>query len=124
MLTMELEVTAMNKLSFKEELTVEAEMNNLKIDISDKIDYIKYKMKQCVNCRSFTVSLVKANTPMALGVNYPNAVDYFIPPKVSPLHYRKLFIDEFIKLGFAEEDIELNVVDGRYCTYYGINVTW
>lgn len=114
----------MDKISFKEHLTLEADMNELKIDISDKIDHIKDRMKSCVNYRSFVISLVKANVPMAIGGNCGNAVDYFIPSNIAPRHYRQLFVNEFIKLGFAEDDIELSISETSCGTFYNIVLTW
>lgn len=115
----------MNKLTFREELTLEADNNAANIDISEDIESIKKKIKECVDYRSFTISLVKAHKTMAIGTYHPNMIDLFIPELVAPLHYRQLFVNELTKLGFIEEEcMELYIQETNLCDYYNIKLTW
>ena len=114
----------MNKLNFREELTLEADNNATNIGINKEIEHIKKKMKECVDCRSFTISLVKAHKTMAIGTYFPKVISLFIPKLTSPLHYRQLFIDELTKLGFTEECMELYTQETDLCDYYNIKLTW
>ena len=110
--------------TFREELTLEADNNATNIGINKEIEHIKKKMKECVDCRNFTISLIKAHRTMAIGIHHPNVIDLFIPKLVSPLHYRQLFIDELTKLGFTEECMELYIQETDLCDYYNIKLTW
>jgi hypothetical protein len=114
----------MDKITYREELTLEADKNVVNIDISKDIKHIKNKMKEYVECRSFTVHLIKARSAVAVSEYCPNIVNLFIPNLVSPLHYRQLFIDEFTKLGFTEECIELSISEYDTFDYYDIKLTW
>lgn len=114
----------MNKITFREELTLEADKNVVNIDISKEIEHIKNKMKECVECRSFTVHLIEARSAVVVGSHYPNVANFFIPNLVSPLHYRQLFVDEFTKLGFTEECMELSISEYDTFDYYDIKLTW
>lgn len=114
----------MNKLTFREELTLEADNNAAKINIGKDIERIKDKMKKSVDCRNFTISLIKAHRPMAIGGYNPNTIELFIPKLMPPLYYRKLFIDELNKLGFTEECMELYVQETDLCDDYNIKLTW
>lgn len=86
----------------------------------------KTKMKEAVNYRSFTITLVKVKSDeaMAIGGYCPDRFDTFVPKLVSPLDYRQIFINELIKLGFAEEDMELYIQETDLCDYYNIKLTW
>ena len=114
----------MNKLNFREELTLEADNNATNIGINKEIEHIKKKMKECVDSRSFTISLVKAHKTMAIGAGHSKMIELFIPKLVSPLHYRQLFVDELTKLGFNEECMELYIQKTDLCDYYNIKLTW
>lgn len=114
----------MDKLNFKEKLTLEANNNATNIGINKEIEHIKKKMKECVDCRSFIISLVKAHKTMAIGSSHPNVISLFIPKLVSPIHYRQLFVDELTKLGFTEECIELYIKETDLCDYYNVKLTW
>lgn len=116
----------MNKTTFKQELTLEAEANASKIDISEDIERIKKKMKEAVDYRNFTVCLVKVKPyrTVAIGGYRPTQIEIFIPNLIPPQYYRQLFINEFTKLGFTEECIELEVKGFNSCDYYNIKLTW
>ena len=112
------------ELTFKEELTLEADNNAIDIDISEHIREIKKRMKNCVDCRSYTIALNKINTQVCIGTNCRNITILSIPHLVSPLHYRQLFINELIKLGFTEECMELSVREYDTHDAYDIKLTW
>ena len=114
----------MNKATFKEELTLEAEQFASNIDISEDIECIKKKMKEYVGCRQYTVDLIKANDTMTIGGGCSNITQVFIPPLVSPLHYRQLFVEEFKKLGFTDDDMQLYVKETTYSDCYYIELEW
>ena len=114
----------MNKIKFREELTLEADNNATNTGVNKEIEHIKQKMKECVDCRNFTVSLIKAHVDMGIKSPRPNVINLFIPELVSPLHYRQLFINELTKLGFTEECMELYIQETNLCDYYNIKLTW
>ena len=117
----------MDKLTFREDLSLEADNNAAKVtDISEDIERIKKKMREAVDYRSFTVCLVKVktNNTVAIGGYRPTQIEIFIPELVPPQYYRQLFINEFTKLGFTEEYIELDVQDFDSCEYYKIKLNW
>lgn len=116
----------MNKLKFREELTLEADNNAANTSINKEIEHIKHKMKACVDCRNFTISLIKAHRTMAIGIgtSHSNVTSLFIPGLVEPLQYRQLFVDELTKLGFNEECMELYIQETDLCDYYNIKLTW
>lgn len=116
----------MSELTFREELTLEADNNASNIDISEDIENIKKKIKEAVDYRSFTVCLVKVkpHRSVAIGGYRPTQTEIFIPKLVSPQHYRQMFINEFSKLGFTEENVELDIKDYDSCEYYNIKLTW
>jgi hypothetical protein len=116
----------MSKLTFREELTLEADNNASNIDIGEDIENIKKKIKEAVDHRNFTVCLVqvKPHKTVAIGGYRPTQTEIFIPNFIAPLHYRQLFINEFTKLGFTEENVELDIKDYNSCKYYNIKLTW
>ncbi len=114
----------MNKANFKEELTLEAEQIASNIDISEDMKRIKEKMKEYVECRKYTVLLIKPHDTMAVGGGCSNITQLFIPPFVSPLHYRQLFVEEFKKLGFTDDDMQLYVKETTYSDCYYIELEW
>ena len=114
----------MNELTFREELTLEADNNASNIGINKEIEHIKKKIKECVDCRNFTISLNKINTQVCIGTNCRNITILSIPHLVSPLHYRQLFINELIKLGFTEECMKLSVREYDTHDVYDIKLTW
>ncbi len=116
----------MNKLKFREELTLEADNNAANTGVYKEIELIKSKMKACVDCRNFTISLIEAHRTMAIGMgtSHSNVISLFVPKLTSPLHYRQLFIDELTKLGFTEECMELYIQETDLCDYYNIKLTW
>ena len=114
----------MDKLTFKEELTLEADNNAIDIDISEHIREIKKSLKNCVDDRSYIISLIKYHDSLCIGTNCRNITILSIPHLVSPLHYRQLFINELIKLGFTEECMELSVREYDTHDAYDIKLTW
>jgi hypothetical protein len=61
---------------------------------------------------------------MAIGGNCSNRISIFVPKLISPLHYRQIFINELIQLGFAKEDMILSVKEYDICDYYNIKLVW
>ena len=112
-------------MTFKEELSIKANDLASSIDIREHIAFIKNSMKEYVNDRNYTVSLIAPKTSnFATGHLSKNHVDFFIPKYVSPLHYRKLFVDEFYKLGFSEDCMELDISGCKYYDSYNIKLRW
>ncbi len=112
------------KATFKQDLTLEADINASKFDISKDIEHIKNEMKKHVNDRVYTVSLIKPHQSMAIGKYSPNHIDLFIPKNVTPEDYRQQFVKEFKKLGFTDIDIELYLQESSICDYYNIKLSW
>ena len=110
--------------TFKEELTIEADNNLSNIDISEEIKIIKRRMKEYVDYRKYTINLIKNHGTMVIGGQTTNIKDIFIPKLISPLDYRQLFINELVKLGFAEEDMILSVNNYDNYDCYSIKVVW
>ena len=110
--------------TFKEHLAEQA--NNKTYDISEHVDYIKAKMQACVEDREFTISLVQSKPEhiMAIGDAKGPIYQTFIPRKVEPHIYMKLFTQALKELGFRDEDIEKGAGDDERCYYYNIKVRW
>ncbi len=110
--------------TFKEHLTEQA--NNKTYDISKHVDYIKTKMQACVEDREFTISLVQSKPGhlMAIGDTKGPIYQAFIPHKVEPHIYMKLFTEALKELGFKDEDIEKGAGEEKNYYYYNIKVRW
>lgn len=48
----------------------------------------------------------------------------FFPQGMSPDRYIQMFIDEFKKLGFTDDDITLSIVDYTNSVWYNIKLKW
>lgn len=113
-----------DKTTFKQELTDKADLYEKAIDISEDIEYIKERMNYWCSKREYTIHLIRSKGPMAIGDASSNVTSRFIPKLLSPEYYRKLFVDEFKKLGFKETDMELSSRFTDLYDSYDIELTW
>lgn len=110
--------------TFKEQLTEQA--NTRTYDISDHVKRIKTMMQTYVEDREFTISLIqsKPGHMMTLGDIRGPIYQTFIPHKVEPHVYMKVFTVALKELGFKNEDIEKGAGEEKNCYYYNIKVKW
>jgi hypothetical protein len=92
--------------------------------VHKEVAYIEERMEEYFDKRKYTIELIKTKTTMAIGGNCTNFSHFFVPHGISPAHYRQLFIDELYKLGFTDDNIELDEFDCRSYTSYKIIVRW
>ena len=111
-------------MTFKEQLTAQADNFERSIEIDKEIRYIKGRMKECWASRAFTINLIVPSGPMAIGGASLNFHSLFVPKLVSPIHYRQLFVEELKKLGFDENEIELYDIETSHSHTYSIKVVW
>lgn len=111
-------------MSFKEELTKKADRFEASVDILENVEFIKSQLEVFCTKRKYTISLVKPRSIMAIGSCNTNHFDVFIPKQVEPHYYRQLFIDAFKKLGFTDEDIELDEYRSSDYDAYNIILRW
>lgn len=111
-------------MNFAEKLKYKADMFELDLNVYREMSSIEKKMEEHFNKRKYTIELIKTKTTMAIGGNCTNFSHFFVPHGVSPVHYRQLFIDELLKLGFKDTDIELDEFYCRSYTSYKIIVRW
>lgn len=111
-------------MTFKEQLTAQADNFEHSIEIGEEIRYIKDRMRECWASRAFTINLIVPSVPMAIGSASLNFHSLFVPKLVSPMHYRQLFVEELKKLGFDENEIELYDIETPYSHTYSIKVVW
>lgn len=95
-------------ISFREKLMLKADEYEKNIDIQKDIEKIKQNLNEYYYKREYTISLVKVTQgSVAIGQCTPGCISLFIPQGIAPLHYRQLFINEFNKLGFTEDCMDL-----------------
>lgn len=111
-------------MNLAEKLKFKADMFELTLNVHNEMSSVEKKMEEHFDKREYTVELIKTKTTMAIGGNCSNFSHFFVPYGVSPTHYRQLFIDELYKLGFTDDDIELDEFDCRSYTSYKIIVRW
>lgn len=111
-------------MNFAEKLTYKAETHELISDVQREMESVKKRMEEYYYKREYTIELIKPKSNMAFGGNCTNFSHLFVPYGVSPAHYRQLFMDELLKLGFKGTDIELDEFDCRSYTSYKIIVRW
>lgn len=112
-------------ISFREELMIRADEYEKNIDIQEDIEKIKRNLDAYYYKRKYTISLVKVtNGPVAIGQCNPGHISLFIPDGIAPLYYRQLFINEFNKLGFTEDCMELCNQEYRNFYEYNIVLKW
>ena len=87
-------------MNFAEKLKYKADMNDLNMTVNKEMCYIEKKMEEHFDKREFRINLLVPERTMAIGQNYTNVAEFFVPHRVSPAHYRQLFMDELFKLGF------------------------
>lgn len=115
----------MSELTFREELMLRADEYEKNIDIQEDIENIKRNLNEYYYKRKYTISLVKVTKgSVAIGQYNPGHISLFIPQGVAPLHYRQLFINEFNKLGFTEDCMELWEQECRNFYEYNIVLKW
>ena len=112
-------------ISFREELMLRADKYEKNINIQKDIENIKKNLNEYYYKREYTISLVKViKGSVAIGQYTPGRISLFIPTGVAPLHYRQLFINEFNKLGFTEDCMELWEQECRNFYEYNIVLKW
>ena len=111
-------------MTFKEQLTAQADNFEYTIEIDKEIEHIKGRMRACWADRAFTINLIVPSGPMAIGGASLNFCSLFVPKLVSPMHYRQLFVEELKKLGFDEKEIELYDIETSHAHTYSIKVVW
>lgn len=111
-------------MNFVEKLKYKADMFELDLNVHKEMCSVEKKMEAYFDKREYTIELVKAKTNMTIGGNCTNFSYFFIPDRVSPMHYRQLFLDELYKLGFTDGDVELDEFDCKSYTAYKIIVRW
>lgn len=111
-------------MTFKEQLTAQADNFERSIEIDEEIRYIKGRMRKCWADRAFTINLIVPSSPMAIGSASSNFYSLFVPKLVSPMHYRQLFVEELKKLGFDENEIQLYDIETSRSHTYSIKVVW
>lgn len=112
-------------INFREELRLRADEYEKHMDIQKDIENIKKNLNEYYYKREYTISLVKVvKGSVAIGQYTPGCISLFIPQGVAPLHYRQLFINEFNKLGFTEDYIELWEKEHRNFYDYNITLKW
>ena len=111
-------------MTFKEQLTAQADNFERSVDINEEITYIKGRMRECWASRAFNINLIVTYGSIAIG-NASHKFKYlFVPKQVSPMHYRQLFVVELKKLGFSEDEIELYDIETAHSHTYSIKVVW
>jgi hypothetical protein len=110
--------------TFKEQLIEKAE--SIKYDISEQVELLKKKMEACAQDREFIISLIQSKPGhiLTLGADRGNNYQTFIPYKVEPHVYMKLFTVALKELGFKDEDIEKGAGEEKNYYYYNIKVKW
>lgn len=112
-------------ISFREELMLKADEYEKNIDIQKEIENIKRNLNEYYYKREYTISLIKVTKgSVAIGQNTQGRISLFIPQGIAPLHYRQLFINEFNKLGFTEDCMELWHQECRNFYEYNIVLKW
>ena len=111
-------------MTFKEQLTAQADNFERSIEIDQEIRYIKSRMRECWASRAFTINLIVPSGSMAIGNASLNFHSLFVPKLVSPMHYRQLFVEELYKLGFTDDEIELYDIETAHAHTYSIKVVW
>ena len=115
----------MRDISFREELMLRADEYEKTINIQKDIENIKKNLNEYYYKRNYTISLVKVTKgSVAIGQGTPGRISLFIPHSIAPLHYRQLFINEFNKLGFTEDCMELWEQECRNFYEYNIVLKW
>jgi hypothetical protein len=109
-------------MTFKEQLTAQADNFERTIEINEEIERIKERMQKCWADRAFTINLIVPFDSIAIGGLSSNFYNDFVPKAVSPLHYRQLFIEELKKLGFDEFELYDTVTSHSHT--YSIKVVW
>lgn len=117
-------IGAGREMTFAEKLKYRADMFEMDLNVHEEVIAIKKNMEKHFNRREYIIDLYVARCTMAIGGNCDMRSTFFVPRDVAPIHYRQLFIDELYKLGFTEDNIELDDNDyGRY-HQYKITVRW
>lgn len=108
-------------MTFKEELTIKANEEALRID--GEIERIKKAILRNVTKREYVVELIEPHTTFAIGGS-GNFACLFIPKHVEPEKYNQLFIDKFKELGFADKDMLTNHLACKDYDLYSITLKW
>jgi hypothetical protein len=110
-----------DKITFREELMLRADEYEKNINIQKDIENIKKNLNEYYYSREYTISLIKViKGSVAIGQCTPGHISLFVPCGVAPLHYKQLFINEFNKLGFTEDCMEL--WEQEYKNFYEYNI--
>lgn len=111
-------------MTFAENLKFKADMREMNINVHAEMLEIKAKMEKHFEHREYTIDIYEAKCTMAIGGYCDTCSTFFVPHLVSPMHYRKLFIDELYKLGFTDDNVELDDFNCNSYHLYKIIVRW
>lgn len=115
----------MSKLTFREKLMLRADEYENELDIEKEIFNIKKEMEKNFELRHYTIELWKIlKGTIALGKYNIGKTALFIPYGIDPEKYRRMFVEEFKKLGFSDNDIELSIISGTNFIIYEIELKW
>ena len=107
-------------MTFKEELIAKAE--ELKID--EEIACIKKNILNYINKRWYAVNFIVPHTSYLAFGGSGNFTYIWVPEHLKPEVYRQLFIDEFKKLGFTDNDMTLSYSSCENFDTYIITLKW
>lgn len=111
-------------MTFAEKLKYKADMFEMDLNVHKEMCTIEKNMEKHFNRREYIIDLYKAKCTMAVGGYRDAYSDFFVPSGVPSLYYRQLFIDELYKLGFTDDNIELDDTDYDRYHKYRITVRW
>ena len=112
-------------MDFKKFLTHKAEEYKNKLNIDKEIFGIKKEMEKNFELRRYTIELWKIlKGTIALGKYNVGKTAFFIPCGIDPEKYRQMFVEEFKKLGFSDNDIELSNIGDDDFIIYEIELKW
>ena len=111
-------------MNFAEKLKYKADMFEMDLNVHAEVCDIQKNMEKNFSRREYIIDLYKAKCTMAIGGNCDMRSSFFVPKGVAPMHYRQLFIEELYKLGFTDDNIELDDRDMATYHLYKIIVRW
>lgn len=110
-------------MNLKQHLIEKATIEEL--NIYDKICEITDRMNEHATNHEYKITFIKTDKQTVTGASLNNPrYDVIVPKACTPETYRQLFIDEFKKMGFDNEDIELTKGENESYTYYNMILRW
>ena len=110
-------------MTFKDRLIEKAKQINIK----KEIDQIIEDMDKFASYREYFIKLYDAHIVMAIGNSSGfsrNESQFFVPDNISGEEYTNLFIKELKELGFAENNLHLEVIKCKEYDLHIITVRW